>query len=103
MSEESALKLAGSCDRLVGGLQEVLRLGDGLSNVTGFAALPSGERLKSGFSAKGQECLDTIVAFQEAALWYKAAYLAAAKLFPEADAASRAAIDRVAGDLDGGQ
>ncbi|MBF6329099.1 hypothetical protein [Nocardia transvalensis] len=101
MPDEGAVRLAAACDRLVSGLQEVIRLAEHLNRVSGFPALPSGEGLTRGFGAKGQECLDTLVAFQEAALRYKAAYLAAGKKFPEAEAANRAAIQRVAQYVEG--
>jgi hypothetical protein len=87
----------------VAGLQDAFAAGQNLTQVTGFPELPSGESLTRGFSAKGQECLDTLAAFQEAALRYKAAYLAAAKQFDDADQANSAAIQRAAQYLEGRQ
>ncbi|MET8795318.1 hypothetical protein ABZV91_02465 [Nocardia sp. NPDC004568] len=65
-----------------------------LTDVRGFPELPSGRALTRGFAAKGQEYLDVLSAFEQAVLCHKAAYLAAAALFLEADAANSAALAR---------
>ncbi|MBY8855400.1 hypothetical protein K7711_02820 [Nocardia sp. CA2R105] len=102
MPVDSAKRLAASCDKLVSGLQSVFLDAERLTKVTGFPDLPSGQALAKGFSGKGQECLDTLASFQEAALRYKAAYLAASKQFTEADQANQAAIRRATSYLDQG-
>ncbi|MFF3566874.1 hypothetical protein ACFYXQ_03735 [Nocardia jiangxiensis] len=102
MPADSAKRLAASCDKLVSGLQSAIVDAGYLTRVTGFPDLPSGQALAKGFSEKGQECLDALASFQEAALRYKAAYLAAGKQFAEADQANEAAIRRVTSYLDKG-
>ncbi|WP_280399453.1 hypothetical protein [Nocardia carnea] len=92
MSEEVARELAASCDRLVERLQAARNGAAELTQVAGFPELPSGRALTAGFSAKGRELLDVLTAFEQAALRHKAAYLAAAALFEEADAANAAAL-----------
>jgi hypothetical protein len=96
MPEDGAKRLAASCDKLVAGLQEAIRLAGPMTRVTGFPDLPSGQALTNGFSAKAHECLDALAAFQESALRYKAAYLAAGQKFDDADQANQAAIQRAA-------
>ena len=90
MAADVADDLAAACDRLVEQLQQARRIAP--TTVTGFPDLPSGHGLARGFGAKGREFLDTIAAFQETALLFKAAYLAAGKHFAEAEAANRAAV-----------
>ncbi|MGI5221954.1 hypothetical protein [Nocardia sp. CA-290969] len=92
MSEEVARELAASCDRLVERLQAARNGANGITQVSGFPVLPSGRALTAGFGAKGRELLDVLLAFEQAALRHKAAYLAAAALFEEADAANGAAL-----------
>ncbi|MGW0178393.1 hypothetical protein [Nocardia sp. NPDC003345] len=92
MTEDAARLLAGSCDRLVERIRLARADAAGLPAVRGLPDLPSGHALARGFGAKGQEYLDTLGAFEQAALRHKAAYLAAASLFEEADAANRAAL-----------
>ncbi|MBF6331855.1 hypothetical protein [Nocardia transvalensis] len=92
MPEEGALRLAAACDKLADGLYDEIAASSRLTRVTGFPDLPSGRALTQGFSNKGQEYMDTLAAFREAVLHYKAAYLAAGKKFNEADDANRAAI-----------
>jgi hypothetical protein len=94
MPVDSAERLAAACDKLVEGLQTALTEARSLTLVTGFPELGSGRALASGFGTKGQECMDTLAALQESALRYKAAYLAAAQQFTEADQANQAAIRR---------
>ncbi|MBF6172942.1 hypothetical protein [Nocardia blacklockiae] len=96
IAEDVARNLAAACDRLVEELQRVGATEHQLTTVTGFADLPSGRQLARGFSGKGREFLDTVLAFQETALLFKAAYLAAGKHFAEAEAANRAALELVA-------
>ncbi|MBF6333810.1 hypothetical protein [Nocardia transvalensis] len=101
IAEDVARNLAAACDRLVDDLEKA-RIGHyPVTAVSGFANLPSGRALAQGFAAKGREFLDTITAFQETALLFKAAYLAAAKQFDEAEAAGRAALELVAAQLEG--
>jgi hypothetical protein len=57
--------------------------------------------LTKGFNAKGQEYVDTLKAFVQTALQYKAAYLAAGKQLTEADAANQAAIKYATQQLEG--
>jgi len=92
MPEDSAKRLAASCDKLAAGLQDEIRSSQLLTLVTGFPDLPSGHGLTQGFTAKGHEYIETLTSFQEVALRYKAAFLAAGKQFTEADAATRQAI-----------
>ncbi|MCP2278603.1 hypothetical protein APR09_004178 [Nocardia amikacinitolerans] len=100
MSEQTALRLASACDALVDGLRQLR--GTDLSEVSGFPELPSGVALTRGFAAKGHEFADTLTLLQEAALRYKAGYLAAGQLVSEADAAQRAALELAADRLDDG-
>ncbi|MFI5715085.1 hypothetical protein [Nocardia sp. NPDC051750] len=92
MSEEVARGLADSCDRLVERVREARNNAAALTPVHGFPDLPSGRALTRGFDAKGREYLDVLDAFEQAALQHKAAYLAAAALFQEADAALAATL-----------
>ncbi|KZM75520.1 hypothetical protein [Nocardia terpenica] len=101
MPEDGALRLAATCDKLADGLVDEIAAAQRLTRVTGFADLPSGRGLTQGFSKKGQEYMDTLAAFRETALRYKAAYLAAGKKFTEADAANKAAIKATANYLEG--
>ncbi|MEU4316547.1 hypothetical protein [Nocardia sp. NPDC024068] len=94
MAEDVARLLAGSCDRLVERVRLARDHAAALTSARGFPDLPSGHALARGFGAKGREYLDTLLAFEQAALRHKAAYLAAAALFEEADAANRAALIR---------
>ncbi|MGF6886334.1 hypothetical protein ABIA39_000301 [Nocardia sp. GAS34] len=101
MPEDGAKRLAAQCDTLVDGLIDEIEAADHLTKVTGFPNLPSGKALTKGFSAKGQEYIDTLKAFVQTALQYKAAYLAAGKQFTEADAANQAAIKYATEQLQG--
>ncbi|MEU1985155.1 hypothetical protein [Nocardia sp. NPDC019395] len=101
MSEEVARGLADSCDRLVERVREARTDAADLSQVRGFPDLPSGHALTRGFEAKGREYLDVLTAFEQAALRHKAAYLAAAALFQEADAANGAALAATLADTGG--
>lgn len=94
MTEDAARLLAASCDRLVERVRLTRANAADLPTVRGLPELPSGYALARGFGSKGQEYLDTLIAFEQAALRHKAAYLAAASLFEEADAANRAALIR---------
>jgi hypothetical protein len=96
-----ARNLAAACDRLVDDLQRARATEPAITTVTGFADLPSGHGLARGFAGKGREFLDTLAAFQQTALMFKAAYLAAGKQFAEADAAGRAAIELITARFDG--
>lgn len=98
MSEEAARGLAESCDRLAERVRQAREGAAALTAVRGFPDLPSGQALTRGFAAKGQEYLDTLSAFEQTALRHKAAYLAAASLFLEADAANSAALARTVAD-----
>lgn len=98
MTEEAARHLATSCDRLIERIRLVRTGAVVLTEVRGFPELPSGRALTIGFAAKGQEYLDILLAFEQAALRHKAAYLAAAALFEEADAAARAALSGAVAD-----
>lgn len=95
LAEDVALRLAAACDTLVADL-ECARNGGRLLAETpgtaGFPELPTGRALAAGFGGKAVEYLDTLTALQETALWFKAAYLAAAGRFTEADLANRAAL-----------
>ncbi|WP_024801919.1 hypothetical protein [Nocardia sp. BMG51109] len=99
IDEDVARNLAAACDRLVDDLRQSLRT-DQPTAVTGFPDLPSGHGLARGFSAKGREFLDAVLAFQETALLFKAAYLAAGRHFEEAEAANRAALEVAAARLE---
>ncbi len=96
IAEDVARNLAAACDRLVEDLQKARATEHQLTTVTGFADLPSGHQLTRGFAGKGREYLDTVLSFQETALLFKAAYLAAGKHFAEAEAANRAAVELAA-------
>ncbi|MGA6203795.1 hypothetical protein ACPESR_03465 [Nocardia testacea] len=98
MSEAAARGLADSCDRLAERIRQARADAAALTEVRGFPDLPSGHALTRGFAAKGQEYLDTLSAFEQTALCHKAAYLAAAALFREADAATGAALARTVAD-----
>ncbi|KZM71651.1 hypothetical protein AWN90_02700 [Nocardia terpenica] len=100
MPEDGATRLAAKCDKLIDGLEDEIAGAKHLTQVTGFPDLPSGLALTKGFSAKGQEYIDTLKAFRLAALQYKAAYLAAGKQFTEAEAANQAAIKYAAKQLE---
>lgn len=99
MTEDAARRLATACDRLVERILLARADAAGLTEVRGFPELPSGHALAGGFAAKGQEYLDTLRAFEQAALRHKAAYLAAAALVEEADEAVRAAVARTVADI----
>jgi hypothetical protein len=101
MPEDGAKRLAAQCDTLVDGLTDEILASVALTKVTGFPDLPSGRALTKGFNAKGQEYIDTLKAFVQTALQYKAAYLAAGKQFTEADAANQAAIKYATEQLEG--
>ncbi len=101
MPEDGAKRLAANCDTLVDGLEDEIVASESLIRVTGFPDLPSGRALTKGFSAKGQEYIDTLKAFKLATLQFKAAYLAAGKQFTEADAANSAAIKFAREQLEG--
>lgn len=98
MSTEAARELAASCDRLVERLRLAETAAADLPRVSGFPDLPSGRALTAGFGAKGREYLDILAAFVQAALRHKAAYLAAAALYEEADAANSAALTAALAD-----
>ncbi|MFI6997183.1 hypothetical protein [Nocardia sp. NPDC050175] len=100
MPAEGATRLAASCDKLAAGLQDEIMAASLLNNVTGFPDLPSGHALAKGFSAKGREYIETLTAFQETVLRYKAAYLVAGKQLQQADAANRAAIKVAASQIE---
>lgn len=95
LAEDVALRLARACDTLVADL-ECARTGGRLlaeaRGTAGFPDLPTGRALAAGFGGKAVEYLETLTALQETALWFKAAYLAAAGRFAEADLANRAAL-----------
>ncbi|MFF0489578.1 hypothetical protein ACWDSJ_30205 [Nocardia sp. NPDC003482] len=95
IAEDVARNLAAACDRLVADLQHARRADQPVTEVGGFPNLPSGHALTRGFAAKGREFHDTITAFQQTALLFKAAYLAAGKHFDEAEAANRAALELI--------
>ncbi|WP_227997278.1 hypothetical protein [Nocardia australiensis] len=92
LAEDVAQNLAAACDKLVEDLQKAMATGHLVTSVTGFPDLPTGHDLTQGFRDKGSRYLDTVTAFQETALLYKAAYLAAGKKFEDADAANKAAL-----------
>ncbi len=92
IAEDTARNLAAACDRLVEELRAARDNGTGLAAVRGFGDLTSGQALTRGFSAKGDEFLDTVTSYQQTALLLKAAYLAAGRQFDEAEAANRAAL-----------
>ncbi|MEU7142450.1 hypothetical protein ABZ942_23575 [Nocardia sp. NPDC046473] len=99
LAPDVAENLAAACDKLVEDLHQAMATGHLVTDVTGFPNLPSGQGLTRGFDDKGRQYLDTLAAFQETALLFKAAYLAAGKRFADADAANKAAIDLVAEHL----
>ncbi|MEV5651893.1 hypothetical protein AB0L57_26920 [Nocardia sp. NPDC052254] len=92
IAEDTARNLAAACDRLVEELRAARDNGTQLTSVRGFGELTSGQALARGFSAKGNEFLDTVTSYQQTALLLKAAYLAAGRQFDEAEAANRAAL-----------
>jgi hypothetical protein len=98
ISEDTAVRLAESCDRLAERIRLAWENAASLTEVRGFPDLPSGHALTRGFGAKGQEYLDILSAFEQTALRHKAAYLAAAALFAEADAANSTALTRAVAD-----
>ncbi|WP_280425016.1 hypothetical protein [Nocardia carnea] len=98
MSADVARELAVSCDRLVERVRQARTGAANLTRVSGFPDLPSGRGLTAGFGAKGREYLEVLDAFEQAALRHKAAYLAAAALFGEADAANGAALAAAVAD-----
>lgn len=95
LAEDVAVRLAAACDTLVADL-EAARSGGrqlaGTPGTAGFPDLPTGHALAAGFTGKAVDYLDTLTALQETALWFKAAYLAAAGRLTEADLANRAAL-----------
>ncbi|WP_328390011.1 hypothetical protein [Nocardia sp. NBC_00416] len=98
MPEDAARRLATSCDRLAERIRLARANAASLIEVRGFPDLASGRALARGFGAKGQEYLDALSAFEQTALRHKAAYLAAASLVAEADAANSAALARAVAD-----
>jgi hypothetical protein len=100
LDADVAHNLATACDRLVDDLRQIRRTGNAVTTVTGFPDLPSGRALARGFGDKGHEFLDTLVALQQTALLFKAAYLTAGRQFTQAEEAGRAALDLVAARLD---
>ncbi|WP_460701153.1 hypothetical protein [Nocardia thraciensis] len=100
IAEDVARNLAAACDRLVDDLQHARHTEHLLTTIPGFPELPSGQELARGFGNKGREFLDTVLAFQETALLFKAAYLAAGRRFAEAEAANRAALELAAARLE---
>lgn len=101
MPEGAARRLEAACDALLEGLRQAKSAGADLTEVSGFAELPSGKSLARGFGDKGVRYREVLTGLQEAALRLKAGYLAAASLFEEADAANLAALRIAADDLDG--
>ncbi len=95
LAQDVAENLAAACDKLVDDLQRATATGHLVTAVSGFPNLPTGHGLAKGFGDKGSQFLDTVMAFQETALLYKAAYLAAGKRFEDADAANRAALQLI--------
>ncbi|MFI9635769.1 hypothetical protein ACIHAX_24080 [Nocardia sp. NPDC051929] len=95
-----AENLAAACDQLVDDLGRAMAGEHLVTEVTGFPDLPTGHGLTRGFSAKGRQYLDTLAAFQETALLFKAAYLAAANRLADAEAANQAALRLVADYLE---
>ncbi|WP_327110465.1 hypothetical protein OHB12_22075 [Nocardia sp. NBC_01730] len=87
-----AENLATACDKLVDDLHRAMSDRYLVTDVTGFPNLPTGHGLTRGFADKGRQYLDTLAAFQETALLFKAAYLAAANRLAEAEAANQAAL-----------
>lgn len=96
LAADVAENLAAACDKLVEDLHRAMATGQLVTDVTGFPNLPTGQGLSRGFNEKGRQYLDTLAAFQETALLFKAAYLAAGKRFADAEAARKAALDLVA-------
>lgn len=95
LAEDVALRLARACDTLVADLEAARAGGEqitGTPGSAGFPDLPTGRALAAGFGGKAADYLDTLTALQETALCFKAAYLAAAGRFEEADLANRAAL-----------
>ncbi|WP_039802218.1 hypothetical protein [Nocardia araoensis] len=95
-----AENLAAACDRLVDDLGRAMADEHFVTDVSGFPDLPTGHGLTRGFAAKGRQYLDTLAAFQETALLFKAAYLAAANRLADAEAANQAALRLVADYLE---
>jgi len=100
LAPDVAVNLAAACDKLVEDLDAALTAGDAAATVTGFPDLPTGRALGAGFAGKGNQLRATVAAFQETALLFKAAYLAAGQRLAEAEAARRAALLTVADYLD---
>ncbi|MBF6131167.1 hypothetical protein [Nocardia brasiliensis] len=100
LDAEVAENLAAACDKLVEDLRRAMTTGHLVTEVTGFPNLPTGHGLTRGFRDKGRQYLDTLAAFQETALLFKAAYLAAGKRFADAEAAHRAALAVVTAHLE---
>ncbi|MEU2255540.1 hypothetical protein [Nocardia xishanensis] len=100
LAEDVAENLAAACDRLVDDLRKAMAVGHSVTEVGGFPDLPSGRGLAAGFGDKGRQFLDTVAAFQETALLFKAAYLAAGRKLADAEAANRAALELVTEYLD---
>ncbi|MEV0249263.1 hypothetical protein AB0H76_21875 [Nocardia sp. NPDC050712] len=100
LAPEVAQNLAAACDKLIEDLRKAVATGDLGAAVAGFPELPSGQALAKGFGAKGREFHDTVTAFQETALLFKAAYLAAGRRLDEADAANKAALQLISDYLD---
>ncbi|WP_280402188.1 hypothetical protein [Nocardia carnea] len=95
LADDVALRLAAACDTLVADLEAARSGGRQLATapgLAGFPDLPTGHALAAGFAGKAADYLDTLTALQETALWFKAAYLAAAGRLTEADHANRAAL-----------
>lgn len=92
LDAEAARGLAAACDDLVAELAALAARAEALGTVRGFPELATGAGLARGFGAKGREFLDTVAAFQQTALLYKAAYLAAGRRFADAEAAAGAAL-----------
>ncbi|WP_225726240.1 MULTISPECIES: hypothetical protein [unclassified Nocardia] len=100
LAGDVAEKLAAACDKLVSDLQRAKATAHLVTDVRGFANLPTGHGLSAGFNAKGRQFLELLTAFQETALLYKAAYLAAAHQLCAADAANRVALELAADQLE---
>ena len=100
LAPDVAVNLAAACDKLVEDLEAALAAGELASTVTGFPQLPTGRALSAGFADKGSQLRATVAAFQETALLFKAAYLAAGQRLAEAEAAHRDALLAVADYLD---
>ncbi|KAA0024986.1 hypothetical protein [Antrihabitans cavernicola] len=83
---------ASHCAELAGMFADQAVAAADLSHSSGFGGFASSHELQSGFGRKGQEAVDMIHAYREAAFRFEAAFLAAGQLFEEADAANSRAL-----------